>query len=187
MAGISNEVLYGKNADFTSVNNQSVQESNGLATNGQMWIGTTSVNAGGTHVNVGSLTSPDSSITIGYSSPNITLQVAGGLFTWSSITASQALLVNRGYFCVSPGGALSLSIPATSSEGNIIEIALDGATSFTITQGAGQSIKLGNLTTTAGVGGSLASTQQGDWVRLVCRVANLTWVVLGVEGNLTVV
>ena len=46
----------------------------------------------------------------------------GGSFTWSSISSSQPLAINNGYFCVSPGGALSLTLPATSSVGSIIEI-----------------------------------------------------------------
>lgn len=77
MAGFENDVMYAKNGDFTQADNQSPSESNGLATNGQLWVGTTLVNAGGTHVNVGSLTSPNSSITVGFSSPNITLSVSG--------------------------------------------------------------------------------------------------------------
>lgn len=72
----------GKNADFTQVNapNASSAEANGLVADGKLWIGSTATNAGGTHINVGTLTSPDNSITVGYSSPNITLQVsaAGG-------------------------------------------------------------------------------------------------------------
>lgn len=115
----------------------------------------------------------------------ITINVAG--VPWTNISASQALVANNGYFCVSPGGALSLSLPATSAVGSIIEVSLDGATSFTITQGAGQQIRLGNVATTAGVGGSLASTQQGDSVRLVCRTANLLWNVLNSMGNPTIV
>ena len=75
MAGFDNEVVYGKNADFTSVDNQNVLESNGLITNSQLWIGSTATNVGGTHINVGTLTSPNSSITFGYSSPNITAVV----------------------------------------------------------------------------------------------------------------
>jgi len=77
MAGFENDVVYAKNADFTQSDNQAPTEANGLATNGQLWIGTTAVNAGGTHVNVGTLTSPDASITFGFSSPNITAVVAG--------------------------------------------------------------------------------------------------------------
>ena len=78
MAGTKNDVLVGKNADFTQVNapNATTSESNGLITNGQLWIGSTSTNAGGTHINVGTITSPDGSLTIGYSSPNITMAIA---------------------------------------------------------------------------------------------------------------
>jgi hypothetical protein len=74
MSGFDNDVVYAKNADFTQADNQNVSEANGLATNGQLWIGSTALNAGGTHINVGTLTSPDGSIAIGYSSPNVTLQ-----------------------------------------------------------------------------------------------------------------
>lgn len=77
MAGTKNDVLVGKNADFSQAGapNGTSGEANGLITNSQLWIGSTALNAGGTHVNVGTLTSPDGSITIGYSSPNITLQI----------------------------------------------------------------------------------------------------------------
>lgn len=80
MAGTKNGVLVGKNADFTQVDgpNAASSESNGLVTNGKLWIGSTAVNAGGTHVNVGTLTSPLGTVAIGYSSPNITLDLAGG-------------------------------------------------------------------------------------------------------------
>jgi hypothetical protein len=88
-----------------------------------------------------------------------------------------------GYFVVSPGGAVVLTLPAVSAQGDVLQIALDGATSWSIAQGAGQSILLGNVATTAGVGGSLTSTQQGDTLRLVCRTPNLRWVVVSSLGN----
>jgi hypothetical protein len=74
MAGFDNDVVFAKNADFTQAAGNSGSESNGLVTDGQLWIGTTAVNAGGTHINVGALTSPDGSVVIGYSTPNITLE-----------------------------------------------------------------------------------------------------------------
>lgn len=86
MSGFENDVMYAKNADFTQLDNQNVSENNGLITNGQLWIGTTSVNAGGTHINVGTLVSPDSSITFGYSSPNLTATVSGGTTTGKTVT-----------------------------------------------------------------------------------------------------
>ncbi len=45
-----------------------------MTTNGELWIGSTA----SPHVKKGSITSPLGTITIGYSSPNITLEVAGG-------------------------------------------------------------------------------------------------------------
>ncbi len=111
--------------------------------------------------------------------------VPSGL-TWNSISASQAMAANSGYVCVS-GAALSLSLPTTAIVGQEIQITLAGATSFTITQGAGQSIRLGNVSTTAGVGGSLTSTAQGDTVWLVCIIANTRWGVFSSIGNLTIV
>ncbi len=78
MAGTKNGVLVGKNADFTQVDapNASSAEANGLVTDGKLWIGSTALNAGSTHINVGSITS--SSLTVGYSSPNITIETGGG-------------------------------------------------------------------------------------------------------------
>jgi hypothetical protein len=107
--------------------------------------------------------------------------------SWTSVSASQSMVSNMGYFVVSPGGAVVLTLPATSVQGDVIQVALDGATSFRIAQGAGQSIVYGNQTTTPGVGGSLTSTQQGDSIRLVCRIPNLRYVVVSSMGNLTVV
>lgn len=45
-----------------------------MTTNGQLWIGSTAAR----HVKLGTITSPGNTITIGYSSPNITLDVSGG-------------------------------------------------------------------------------------------------------------
>ena len=117
----------------------------------------------------------------------LTITVSGEGMTWNTITASQMLVVNNGYICISPGGALALQLPAVSSLGDEIKIVLDGSTSFSVTQGAGQSIRLANAVTTAGAGGSLTTTQQGDTLLLVCQTANLKWNVLSSIGNLTVV
>lgn len=77
MAGFENDVLLCSNVNF---NPALPKPHTGLiTTNGQLIIGSTALNAGGTHLNIGVLTSPDGSITIGYSSPNITLQATGSL------------------------------------------------------------------------------------------------------------
>lgn len=126
-------------------------------------------------------------ISVDASGDTLTITGASASNPWTAITASQTLAVNNGYFCVSAGGALSLALPATSAIGESIEVSLNGATSFTVTQAAGQQIRLGNLATTLGATGTLASTAQGDSIRLVCRTANTLWVVVSSMGNLTIV
>ena len=121
------------------------------------------------------------------SGSTITINSSSSSMTWSSISTNQTLSVNNGYFCVSPGGALSLALPGSSSVGDVIEVTLDGATSFTITQSAGQQIRLSSSSTTAGGGGSLASTAQGDSLRMICQTANLKWNVVSSMGNITIV
>ena len=267
MAGISNGVIYGNNVDFSGGSPISAK----IVANGQLLIGTTALNAGGTHVNVGTLTCPDGSVTIGYSSPNITLTATGGGgslpdpvtaphggtglisptahsllvaegasafailgvatngqipigstgadpvlatitaganitvtnlpgsitiassggggggLSWSVITANQTAAVNNGYVC-NKAGVLALALPAASVVGDIIEITgMNTALGWSVTQGAGQQIFFGTNATTSGVGGSLASTQIRDSIRMVCIVTNLTWNVLSSIGNITVV
>lgn len=104
---------------------------------------------------------------------------------WTPITTNQTLAVNSNYLVTS--GALSLALPATSSVGNTISIVLAGGTSFTITQAAGQSIVVGNQTSTVGTGGSVASSSNGDTIQMVCATANTAWYVSsGGQGNLIV-
>ena len=78
MAGFYGEIMYAKNGDFSTAGSQRGLLANGLLTNGQMWIGTTAANAGGTHINVGTLTSTGGTVAITYASPNINLEVSGG-------------------------------------------------------------------------------------------------------------
>lgn len=152
----------------------------GVAANGALPIGSV-----GSDPVLNTIT-PGSGITIVNGPGTITISSTTGSLTWTVISASQTLAVENGYIC-GGGGALSLALPATSAVGDIIEITLDGSTSFTITQTAGQSIKFGSGVTTTGVGGSVTSTQQGDSIRMVCSVANLRWNVLSAIGNPTIV
>ena len=109
-----------------------------------------------------------------------------GMLMWQTIDASQTLVVNNGYMCIAPGGALALLLPATAAIGDILEVTLDGSTSFTITQAAGQQIRYNNLETTLGVVGTLGSTDQGNTIRMVAQTAT-RWNVISALGTLTVV
>jgi len=89
------ELVYSSNVDFSG----GVTPTGQILSNGQMLIGTTAVNAGGTHINVGTITSPSATLTIGYSSPNITLDLAGGSMGIDSVA------VDTGISPVLPTGA----------------------------------------------------------------------------------
>jgi hypothetical protein len=74
MAGISNitgeeSIIFADNASFDGT-----ERGGKLTTNGQLWIGSTA----SPHVVKGRLTSPLGTLSIGFSSPNITLDVTGG-------------------------------------------------------------------------------------------------------------
>lgn len=78
--GFYNDIVFAKNVDFSGGFDSTTlgQATPQLTTNGQLLIASTALNAGGTHINVGTITSPLGTVTIGYSSPNITLDIAGG-------------------------------------------------------------------------------------------------------------
>jgi len=135
------------------------------------------------------LTSTGSSVAITGSTNSINFDVVGtGDLIWQTIFASQSLAAKNGYICISPGGALLLALPAVSSLGDTIEVTLDGATSFTITQPNSTSqVRYGNITTTLGTGGSLTTTNPGDTIRIVCQTANSRWNILSSIGNITYV
>lgn len=105
---------------------------------------------------------------------------------WTTLTVSQALLPNEGYILANAAPA-SYSLPTVMEFGQSIQLASITAQVCTITQAAGQQIQFGNLATTLGVGGSIATSAIGDSLTLVCTVANTTFIVLsGSMGNWTI-
>lgn len=108
-------------------------------------------------------------------------------FTWSVIVADQTAVVQNGYFC-EKAGTLHLALPISSNVGDIIEISNElTALGIQLTQIAGQQILIGNENTTAGVTGTLTSSQIGDTLKIVCKVPNFIWRVTSVIGNWSVV
>lgn len=91
MAGINNDVLFGINADYSNaLSGRRASTTGQLLTDGQLWIGSTALNAGSTHINVGNITSPSGTVTIGFSSPNITLDITGSSIAIEQITVDGA-------------------------------------------------------------------------------------------------
>lgn len=122
---------------------------------------------------------------------NITLPASGTIATtsqltsWSSVSTSGSISANSG--TVATGGTLvTLTLPVTASLGATFFIVGIGAGGWKIAQNSGQIINFGNVQTTSGTAGSLASNNQFDSVFLVCTVANTTFNVISAQGNLTV-
>ena len=161
--------IYGASGVFSEI---------GPLTDGQIIVGSSGNAAVATQLTAGT------GINIGNAAGSITISGSGGGMSWTGISANQTLAVNNGYFCTG-GTDLSLALPSTSSVGDKITVALDGSTSWTITQAAGQQIRLGSNETTSGATGSLASTAQGDSVTMLCVTADSRWICACVTGNIT--
>ena len=119
------------------------------------------------------------------SGSNITFNATGGGITWNLVTGtSQAISPNNGYVADN-GGGVTLSLPTVCPFGSVIGVTGIMSAGWTITQSAGQMIQIGDVATTIGVGGSLASTQIGDSVTMVCTTANTNFLVFSSMGNIT--
>ncbi len=106
-------------------------------------------------------------------------------FTWTVITATtQAIVENNGYIS-NAASQINYTIPATAAVGDTFEINSINAAGFKINQNVGQTIIVGTSTTATGIAGSLTSTAIGDWVRVVCVVANTQFIGTVVQGNIT--
>jgi len=110
----------------------------------------------------------------------------GSSFTWNEIVgASSGMSVDNGYIA-NNAGLVTLTLPAVAVVGDVVRVSGKGAGGWLLAQNAGQTIYFGDLTSTTGVAGSLASTLRRDAVELVCVTANNDWNVISSIGNITV-
>jgi hypothetical protein len=154
-----------------------------VLTAGQVLIGTTSSDP------TGALLTPGTNIGITSATGSITINSTGvSSFAWNDVASgTQALAVNQGYITDNGASLVTYTLPVTAAEGTEIAVAGFSSGLWTIHQNASQLIHFGNQVTTTGTGGSLAASNAFDCVRLLCVVANTTWVVLNAVGNLTYV
>lgn len=118
---------------------------------------------------------------------NPTISTVGGGFPWTDITgATQTLAINNGYV-TNRGGGVSYTLPATATEGDMIWIA-GKLGAWSVAQAAGQQILIGNASSTAGVTGSISSTNVGDCILLLCTTggASTIWRAVNLVGNITI-
>jgi len=180
VSGFDNDVVFGLNVDFSTAG--ALGGNATILTDGQMLIGTTALNVGGTHINVGTITSPNSSIVVGFSTPNITLQTNTSIIgVWTDEATSFAAASGNGYFCTA---ALTATLPS-GSQGDQIDIYADTGSVVTIQAAAGQTIKVGS--NSSSVAGSASSNSTGDSLQLVYRASTQTWNSIATQGTWTLI
>jgi hypothetical protein len=120
--------------------------------------------------------------------------LATGSYAWLPIgrgetriitTTTQTIVTNTNYI-PNNAGLVTFTLPATANVGDPIRITGKGAGGWKIAQLASQQIH-GLTNSTAGTGGSIASTAQYDSIEITCITANLEWVVTSSKGTLTIV
>ena len=155
-----------------------------VLTAGQVLIGTTSGDPSAAALTAGtgiSISSVSGSITITNTQTSSTM--------WSVKTGATAIAAGNGYFANSATQVV-LTLPSTAAVGDTYQVTTgpSGTGGWQIAQNAGQQIQLGNEATTSGTGGSITSASTlGDWIVIVCVVANTSFVAHLAQGQSTVV
>lgn len=152
----------------------------GQATNGQLPIGSTSADP------VLATLTAGTGVSITNGAGSITINATGGGFTWNDVTGtSDDFEASNGYIA-NNAGLVTITLPTTCAVGDSFRIAGLGAGGWLVAQNASQLIHLGNMVTTTGVGGSLASTNQFDTLEFLCVATNNEFLVLNSVGIITV-
>lgn len=156
----------------------------GPLTNGQVLIGSTGADPVPATLTAGA----NISITNGAGTITIATTALPGV-SWTNVTGTSQTMVADGGYVANNAGLVTLTLPATAAFGTFLYIQGTGAGGWTIAQNAGQSIHIGNVASTVGAGGSVASSNQFDSLILLCTVANTTWCAMGApqSAGLTIV
>lgn len=151
-----------------------------IPTNGQIPIGN------GTGYTAATITA-GTGISINNAAGAITISVTGSGNWVNQTTTTVTMGANTGYTINAGASLVTLTLPTVANQGDFIEIDGFSAGGWKIAQAAGQQILFGNKATTAGVTGSLASTNANDCIRLRSNTAASGWTVVSSIGAITVV
>jgi hypothetical protein len=158
MSGFDNDIMYAKNADFTQADNQNVSESNGLITNGQLWIGRTAVNAGGTHIDVNTLTA-GTGVSIVNGPGTITIGLAGGGTAVEHLTGNTGGQLNpdgsNNFNIIGFNSAVTGYSPFVTGSGSTLTVQHPGTVKWVVNPTA-------NLGTHTTITAALAASSSGD-------------------------
>ncbi len=101
--------------------------------------------------------------------------------TWTDEATSFNASVNNGYFV---SGAAIATLPLVASQGNVVSIIVDTASSVTVTANTGQKIRVG--TSISASAGHATNNEQGDSLELIFRNSDSTWISNATGGSWSV-
>ncbi len=104
-----------------------------------------------------------------------------------TVTASPGSSAVNTIVVANGGSLMTIPLPATAADGDTFQVSGVGAGGWLISQAAGQQIFFGNMSTTLGVGGSVASSHRMDDITLRYYAALSNWKVVDSIGNITVI
>ena len=168
MAGFDNQTVYAGNLDFTGSSTVTPT----MLTNGQLIIGSTVVNVGGTHINIGTITSPLGTLAIGYSSPNITMDLVGGgtaIERVSVQTGTSPVLPAAGTITINGAVVAAGTNPLRSNGTGASTLALQVQISQALAATDATKIGLSNFNST------YFTVDANGFVALVPSAATMTW------------
>ena len=151
----------------------------GPLTNGQLVIGSTGADP------VAATLTEGTGISITNAAGSITIDSTGGGFDWNIVTDASDTMVSHNGYIANRATLVTLTLPASVSLGDSFKVVNVGAGFVKIAQNAGDQIRFGNQTTTAGAGGDITCTALGDSVEIIAQAAN-TYLVLNSVGNWTI-
>lgn len=106
-----------------------------------------------------------------------------------TLTTSPGSTLANNTYVVNSGSLITVPLPpiAGTTDGDEFRIIGAGAGGWALSQAALQQIYFGNMNTTIGVGGSLASTNARDNITLKYVSALTAWTIVSAVGNITIV
>jgi hypothetical protein len=157
------------------------------------------ISSGGTLIGIGGATpSFTNHITAGstgtlvtFGSGTITVTFPSPVdITWTNQTTTTRAFGSTGLngYIANNASLVTFTLPTINPSGAGVRYSICGfgAGGWTIAQNAGQSIQIGNTTTTVGVGGSISSTNRYDQIEIIVSASGVFTVTSSV-GTLTVV
>lgn len=111
---------------------------------------------------------------------------SGSSFAWTEVTGTtQSAAVNNGYIA-SNAGLVTVTLPASCTVGDTVQISGKGAGGWKLAQNASQVVHFSSSDSTTGTGGFLASTNRRDSIEALCVTANTDYNIIKSVGNITV-